>query len=236
MVAATLPAMNAEQIREMLHERLRDMNLAALSRGAGRNHAYFQQYLERGTPRVLPEDIRDYLAPILGLQPNELKPSAGSQPLLESNVKPAPGVRPIAWADLPKDVPVYGTVVGGASGEFELNGEVIDYVRRPPGIAKTRGVFALYVVGDSMAPWRQPGDLVYCTTLRQARGGDYVVVALKRPADGGPAPAYLKRLVGVRGPSTILEQYNPPLDDLAIKSDDIEIIYRVLDWPELLGI
>lgn len=231
-----LPSMDAEQIRELVRERTVGMNLSELSKGIGRNHAYFQQYLERGSPRALPEDIRDYLAPIIGLQPNDLKPSSGFAPPIESNVRPAPDVRQIAWADLPKDVPVYGTVVGGAAGDFELNGEVIDYVRRPPGIAKMRGVFALYVIGDSMTPWRRPGDLVYCTTLRQARPGDYVVVALKPPEVGGPAPAYLKLLVGVRGPSTILEQYNPPLDDLAVPTNSIERIYRVLDWPELLGI
>jgi hypothetical protein len=37
-------------------------SLADLSRRAGRNAAWLQQYLERGTPRVLPEDVRLALA------------------------------------------------------------------------------------------------------------------------------------------------------------------------------
>ncbi len=35
-----------------------DVSLADLSRAAGRNPAYVQQFVERGTPRVLPEDVR----------------------------------------------------------------------------------------------------------------------------------------------------------------------------------
>lgn len=35
-----------------------NISLADLSRTAGRNAAYMQQFVERGTPRVLPEDVR----------------------------------------------------------------------------------------------------------------------------------------------------------------------------------
>ncbi|MFN3675276.1 MAG: hypothetical protein ACK4TC_04800 [Sphingomonas pseudosanguinis] len=35
-----------------------DVSLSELSRVAGKNPAYFQQYVERGTPKVLPEDVR----------------------------------------------------------------------------------------------------------------------------------------------------------------------------------
>src|SRR5690606_31610516 len=94
------------------------------------------------------------------------------------------------------------------AGDFELNGDVVDFARRPPGIGQLRDVFALYVVGESMTPWRQPGDLVYCTRSRHPRPGDYVVVELKAE-EGEAQAALLKRLVGLRGQRLVLEQYHP---------------------------
>lgn len=41
---------------------MRGESLASLSRLIGRNAAYLQQFIERGTPRRLPEDIRLALA------------------------------------------------------------------------------------------------------------------------------------------------------------------------------
>ena len=35
---------------------------------------------------------------------------------------------------MPVDVPVFGTAVGGSEGDFSFNGQVVDYVRRPPGV------------------------------------------------------------------------------------------------------
>jgi lambda repressor-like predicted transcriptional regulator len=48
-------------------------NLAELSRAIGKNHAYLQQYLERGIPRVLSEDVREKLAVLLDLNPDQLR-------------------------------------------------------------------------------------------------------------------------------------------------------------------
>lgn len=42
-------------------------NLAEISRSIGKNHAYLQQFLRRGTPRTLPEDVREELGRIFNL-------------------------------------------------------------------------------------------------------------------------------------------------------------------------
>ena len=47
--------------------------LAELSRKIGANHAYLQQYLRRGIPRVLPEDVRESLAAVLQVSPDALR-------------------------------------------------------------------------------------------------------------------------------------------------------------------
>ena len=49
------------------HAERRGYSLNALSKLAGKNAAYLQQFLERGSPKVLPEDIRLRLAMTLNI-------------------------------------------------------------------------------------------------------------------------------------------------------------------------
>jgi cyanate lyase len=44
-----------------------------MSEEIGRNHAYIQQFVERGSPRTLPEEAREKLAAFLGIEPAALK-------------------------------------------------------------------------------------------------------------------------------------------------------------------
>jgi hypothetical protein len=51
------------------------MNLAQASKAVGKNSAYLQQFVRRGIPRVLPEDIREALAALLEVSPSALRGS-----------------------------------------------------------------------------------------------------------------------------------------------------------------
>jgi phage repressor protein C with HTH and peptisase S24 domain len=131
-------------------------------------------------------------------------------------------------------VPVHGTVVGGAEGDFEMNGAVVDYVRRPPGIAGTRDVFALYVTGDSMEPRYRPGDLVYVNPARPPRSGDDVVIELLPAAGSGAGPAFVKTLRARAPAAWICEQYNPPRQ-LEYPLERVRQVLRIMTLTELLG-
>ena len=50
-------------------------NLRDLSRALKKNDAYLQQYIFRGTPKILPEEYRHKLAVILNVNINELTPN-----------------------------------------------------------------------------------------------------------------------------------------------------------------
>ena len=50
-------------------------NLRDLSRALKKNDAYLQQYLFRGTPKILPEEYRHKLAQTLNVNINELTPN-----------------------------------------------------------------------------------------------------------------------------------------------------------------
>lgn len=144
-------------------------------------------------------------------------------------------ILPPALTAMTKDVPVYGTAHGGQGGDFEMNGQLIDYARRPPGIEGSKTVFCVYVQGESMVPWRRPGDLVYLNPDRPARPGDYVVVELQGKR-GEPAPALLKQLVSITPKHLILAQHNPEKRDIKVERAVVKRVIRVIDWMELLGI
>jgi phage repressor protein C with HTH and peptisase S24 domain len=143
-----------------------------------------------------------------------------------------------SFANLPRTVPIYGVAVGGNGDEadFRFNGDVVDYAPRPPGIAHLKDAFVLYIVNDSMYPWRKPGQVVYLHPTRPARAGDHVVVEEHGDSPGEPGPARLKQLL-TRTPTRIkLAQYNPQKDDIWIDLRRVKRVYRVIEWEELLGV
>jgi phage repressor protein C with HTH and peptisase S24 domain len=138
---------------------------------------------------------------------------------------------------MPRDVPVMGTAAGSLSdGAFEMNdGEPVDFVRRGPGIAHAKMVYALYVEGDSMAPWRRPGGLAYVDPARKARIGDHVLVVMDGPKHGERPQAYLKRLEKITAEKLVLSQYNP-VCELVMDARRVKEMHRVLEWEEVLGV
>ena len=61
-----------EKIKNLIKKK--NYNLRDLSRNIKKNDAYLQQYLYRGTPKVLPEKYRYLLAELLDVSVNELIP------------------------------------------------------------------------------------------------------------------------------------------------------------------
>lgn len=159
----------------------------------------------------------------------------GSQ-ALQQNVRPAPDAPSLATGRYPVDIEVRGVAVGGKDGEFMFNGETIDRVRRPPGIANLSRVNAIYVAGSSMDPWRKEGSLAYFTDLRPARAGDHVIVELHPTRKYENGVALLKRFVSRSGSRIRLAQYNPPDDNIVIDAAKVRHIYKVFEWEELLGV
>src|ERR1700692_446831 len=94
------------------------LSLSELSLRVGKNHAYFQQFIKRGVPTRLPEEVRGRVAEILKVDERILKvPGLKASP---AGPKPNAGfggaVKINTW------IPVYGQAVGGKDGEFVLNG------------------------------------------------------------------------------------------------------------------
>ncbi len=138
-------------------------------------------------------------------------------------------------AAMPLDVPVFGTAVGGVDGDFEMNGEVIDRVRRPPGLTNARNAFALYVVGTSMSPRYDEGDLIFLHPGRPPVPGCDVVVELHAQDEFGRHKALLKTYGGKTPTRLLLSQLNPA-GPVEIPLDQVRQVLRVLRTNELLGV
>ena len=106
------------------------------------------------------------------------------------------------------DLPVYASAEGGSSGMLITESDRVDWVRRPQPLLKVRDAFAVYVVGDSMEPRYEQGDMILVHPGRPV-GVDNDVLLLAQAADGSRA-ALIKRLVRSSAKAWTVRQYNPP--------------------------
>lgn len=168
-------------------------SLAALSRMLGRNVAYLQQYVGRGSPRVLPEADRARLAAFLGVEESAL---GGPE-------------RAAAEVAVPF-LTVAASAGVGAVGGTERAIRPMAFARatlRDLGVAPG-GASVILVAGDSMAPTLVDGDRLLVDRADRTvprRGGVFVIregeaLSVKRllPAGGGMRivsdnPAYAER-------------------------------------------
>ncbi|WP_267380467.1 MULTISPECIES: S24 family peptidase [unclassified Sphingomonas] len=137
------------------------VSLAALSAMIGRNAAYLQQYVKRGTPRALADRDRQALAAFFGVAEAVLGgPAAMGGPVrvprLDIGVSAGPG----ALVD----------------GEVTLGANAFDPVLlRRLGLTPGAGAI-LRVRGSSMEPGLMDGDQILIDTAdRRPRGGIFVI-------------------------------------------------------------
>ncbi len=169
------------------------------------------------------------------------KPLIDTNNPIQATIDPPDGVyltpadhTPVGGSGLARDVPVLGVAVGGEDADFQFNGETIDRVRRPVGIAGQQGVYALYVVGTSMEPKYEEGDLIYVSTTRPPMIGDYVVIELHSETVDGIGKGYIKRLKSRNSSKIICTQHNPP-KEVTFARNRVKAFHRVIPWNELLG-
>lgn len=182
-----------------------DLDLKNLSLAIGRNHAYLQQYLMRGSPRELPEAARHGLAPLLGVSPDDLRSSAQAA----TRAMLAGDLRGGALRADRADLPVYASAEGGG-GAIIITNEPIDFVRRSEPLISVRDGYGCYVIGDSMSPAYEQGDLLLVHPGRPVRQGDDCIFV--RDQGDGSQHALVKRLLRISPEKWRVRQFNPPKD------------------------
>lgn len=138
------PAM--DRVRELVKRRAAEQQktLAELSKAIGRNHAYLQQFVKRGVPATLPEEIRPKLARLLRVEEQDLRSGSGRPLGAEIVLEPeAPNERAAPT------VKVVGYVGAGATANYyNVPGSELDTVSAPEGA--TPETVAVEIRGNSL--------------------------------------------------------------------------------------
>lgn len=197
--------MEHDRVRTLVRDLLKQhkLTMADLSHEIGRNHAYLQQFLERGVPAKLPEDVRHALAARLGCSEDELRPDGSSRPA-PAGAPASPGRGGAGDSALPPGdpVPVYGYADARRADALNLTREApIAHAVRHPRQHGASEVFAVYCVGDSMLPRYRPGELVYAIRGRWPAPEEDCIVEL------ATGEGYLKQYLRREGEDLVCAEY-----------------------------
>lgn len=131
-------------------------------------------------------------------------------------------------------VPVYGTAAGSRLGASHHEADVIEWVPAPPGLARVRDAYMLYVDGPSMYPRFRHRDPIFAAPHQPAWPGDDVVVLIRVP-ETGELQTWVKELVSINPDEIIVKQYNPA-NDIHFDRKQVIEMHRILPLNELVGL
>jgi transcriptional regulator with XRE-family HTH domain len=107
-----------------------------------------------------------------------------------------------------RDFPVYGAAQGGPSGAMAMSSDPIQHIARPDPLVTVKSSYGIFVVGESMSPAYEQGDIALVHRgLPAKRNSDVILV--RREADGTPH-VLIKHLIGWTDENWRVRQYNPP--------------------------
>lgn len=151
----------------------------------------------------------------------------------DSSNNPVKGFQPtiVAGKELvgDKNFPVYAAARGGSEGHQIITFEAIDYVKRPTLLENVRDAYGVYVVGESMIPAFEPGDMALVHPhLPPARDKNVVLYHVPPVAE---AEALIKRLLRYDDRDWHLRQFNPPEGeamDFSVTRSDWTVCHRIV--------
>lgn len=143
-----------DQVRYVVQQAVegdKRLNLRTLSRQLKKNDAYLHQFIYRGTPRQLPEDVRYRLASLLNVHESELRNPTDSPAAI-------PDTLAVTWLDIPASAG-HGSI---APDQHEEAGQLIFDRSFLKQISHGRPdqLRLMPVKGDSMSPVLEDGDII----------------------------------------------------------------------------
>jgi phage repressor protein C with HTH and peptisase S24 domain len=105
------------------------------------------------------------------------------------------------------DLAVYASAAGGPEGAWVLSGDAIAWIHRDQRLVGVRDAFACYVVGESMFPAYEQGNLLLVNPAVPPNAGDDCLLIQEVP--DGSRYALIKRLVRFNSTSWTVKQWNP---------------------------
>lgn len=157
--------------------------------------------VERDDFKRMPSSL-PLMAKVLGLSLEDLDPALAGQarPLGAPNI---PGGQLLGTG---RDFPIHAAAEGGA-GQIIVASEPIDWMPRPSPVAHVRTAYGLYIVGESMVPEYEPGDIALVNPLLPLITNVTCIFYRERE---GEARATIKRMRRFTEESWHVRQWNPP--------------------------
>jgi len=229
------------RLLELVAHRDPPTDLKKASLACGKNHAYLHQFIHRGTPRRLPEDVRWALAGHLGVDEAALRDGTLA-PVADSGARQVESVttaRPRAYSRIldPQvepgvvavpEVRVTAAAGGGAVAEYEPLGDSwyfpVAWLRHELR-ARAADLKIISIDGDSMEPVLETGDKVLIDTTRTAPSPPGIFVL----HDGLGLVAKQVEYVPNSDPARlVIRSANPRYQDYERTVDEVTIVGRVI--------
>lgn len=177
--------------------------------------------------KYVPKEDNSHVQNPRGAVLSEIAEALGvTEPILRSGDL-ANGYRPLPELLGERDLKVFAAVEGG-SGEMVVSTDPIELVPRPWYMREVRDGYAVLVVGDSMFPTFEPGDMAIVNPrLPPMRGKDVILIGGEQE---GEFRASIKRLEGWTSSQWHLRQFNPP------RGQKHEFSWLKRDWPKALRV
>lgn len=163
--------------------------------------------------KFLPEIVRE-----LGIRPEKV--GLPAEPEREDGV-----IRGVI--DSSRDFPIYAAVEGGP-GEIIRSITAVDWYPRPSPVAHVREAYGLFVIGESMSPEFEPGDIALINPVLPPIGGKPCIFYTELH---GEARATIKRFVRQTSTEWVVYQHNPPrgaTHEFRLSRKEWGICHRVL--------
>ena len=138
------------------------------------------------------------LARVLGVSVEWLMNGDAAEGAAAVSAQAAPAVR---------DFPVYGAARGGSAGSMAVDNTPIEHMARPDPLLTVSSAYGVYIVGESMSPAYEQGDVALVHPGQPPRRGTDVI--LTRSDAHGTPEVLIKRLVGWTDEQWQVCQYNP---------------------------
>jgi transcriptional regulator with XRE-family HTH domain len=162
------------------------------------------------------------IATFLDISAEELLRRAGSDAGPSSAEPARPGRPPGRERPLLQPPPSRDQIpIRDGAGRTSSNEEPIGYTPRPANLAGVRDAYALYMLGESLAPRYEPGWLLHIHPFKPPMRGRDVVVWKKDQT------MMITQFVGWDGDVLLLRQLNPA-ESLRVPRDDIAACHLVV--------
>jgi len=229
------------RVLELIAHRDPPTDLKKASIACGKNHAYLHQFVHRGTPRKLPEDVRHLLAGHLGVDESELR-DGGPPQVAPSGARQSPAMTTRRAVTYARALTIDNDPAVAAVPEVNINasaggGALVDHERRGDNWyfpaswlrhelrAEAENLRIISIDGDSMEPILEAGDKILIDTSRKAPSPPGIFVLY----DGmGLVAKQLEPVPNTEPARVLIRSANPRYQDYERTVDEVSIIGRVV--------